>query len=589
MGAAVVGLAVGVALWPRPAETPQFASQEPNPTPSPRPARSDDDWPLGAPSPSVISPIAPSALARFEGDVVDNDGMPLNDVSVAFHRYTGNGELRVRTDSLGRFRVEVEEGEWFAMAEAPGHIDETGSARLFAVAGTVVSGLRLVLSRSRSLTGLVVDERGAAVADAGISLGTEVFPGFERVRTDSNGRFTTELGETTEQNVILVTHECCFDERQLLPSEAGPLQVTVRLRRVELERTVFNGIVVDGHDLPVAGAEVMVSSMLRFDAGLARREASAQTDSQGRFAVGVPGEVVTAVAFHHLESSEPVQLHPGTLTKLVLDSSDATISGRVSDESGRPITRFRVEVDNAEPRMEGWVDVLSGDGRFVIERLMRGRKTVQIEADGFADPTDREVSLEAGQHLGGINFVLSRGRALSGRVTDERTGAGLADAGVRGGGKGTRTDAHGQFVLAALPLTTVDLEGDFGEGYVDRMVQVKAGNPEPVLIALRARESDDGGYRRDYEGIGVQLDFDRVLDGGNGYPVLRLLPTGGAHAAGVLVGDEVLAADDTKAGALPFEDFNSLIKGPAGTAVKLTIRRDGREFDVRVSRKRLAW
>jgi C-terminal processing protease CtpA/Prc len=55
------------------------------------------------------------------------------------------------------------------------------------------------------------------------------------------------------------------------------------------------------------------------------------------------------------------------------------------------------------------------------------------------------------------------------------------------------------------------------------------------------------------------------------------------------VGDEVLAADGVLPIGMSSEDFNLHIKGESGTVVRLTIRRNGRVFDLNVARRRLTW
>lgn len=68
-----------------------------------------------------------------------------------------------------------------------------------------------------------------------------------------------------------------------------------------------------------------------------------------------------------------------------------------------------------------------------------------------------------------------------------------------------------------------------------------------------------------------------------------LHPGGGALEAGLRVGDELLAVEEVPALSVPYEALLTRIKGPRGTTVKLTLRRAGNVYVVRVQRRRLVW
>jgi len=61
----------------------------------------------------------------------------------------------------------------------------------------------------------------------------------------------------------------------------------------------------------------------------------------------------------------------------------------------------------------------------------------------------------------------------------------------------------------------------------------------------------------------------------------------GATDAGLASGDQILAIDGTPVGRLGYERAIGVIRGPEGTTVVLRVRRDGRESDVVVTRKRV--
>ena len=69
--------------------------------------------------------------------------------------------------------------------------------------------------------------------------------------------------------------------------------------------------------------------------------------------------------------------------------------------------------------------------------------------------------------------------------------------------------------------------------------------------------------------------------------VSKLMPGGGAEAAGLLPGDRILSADGTDLTGLSLDEVGGKIRGPADTFVTLTLRRPGSvaPFEARVARR----
>lgn len=88
----------------------------------------------------------------------------------------------------------------------------------------------------------------------------------------------------------------------------------------------------------------------------------------------------------------------------------------------------------------------------------------------------------------------------------------------------------------------------------------------------------------EYEGIGVWVEYP---DGR--FTVVSPIPGSPAQKAGLRAGDVILAADGTSLTNISEEDALELVRGPAGTAVLLTIQRPGVEepFDVEVVRQQI--
>ncbi|MDP3504656.1 MAG: PDZ domain-containing protein [Myxococcales bacterium] len=101
-----------------------------------------------------------------------------------------------------------------------------------------------------------------------------------------------------------------------------------------------------------------------------------------------------------------------------------------------------------------------------------------------------------------------------------------------------------------------------------------------------APEVFDAGMSEEYEGVGLRW---AAVDAGSGLIVEWLHSTGPAAAAGVQLGDELLAVDGRQTRQAATLDIVSWVRGPAGTWVKLSLRRAGYVFDLNVQRGRLAY
>lgn len=548
-------------------------------------------------APALSEETTSSTPARFEGEVVDSDQVPLPDAELEFEK---DGErATVHTDSQGRFIFDAEDGEWrIERVWAPGHVAREDNATYFAAEGTVVGGLRFELEASRVIRGTVSTNAGRPVEGAeltftpdlgdefGFALGSAGVVG----RSDVAGRFSVEISikPRFKKSVLSISHECCLPHKEAILEGATDVELTIHLNEVTLVSHTFSGVVVDEADHPVVGATVHASAWPELeDGGRLYRDRRLASGEGGQFSVTLPGTTVRLFATLDSRESEVVEIAEGTVAKLVLQPRDGAISGRVIDEAGRPVTKFFIQV-RAGRSMESWTSAVTGDGRFRVAGLLPGPKELTVETLEFVEPPARHLEVEAGTELRGVECVLTRGRTLKGRVIDAKSSKPLAMAGVSSSGKSEFTNNDGTFELAALPETMIDLNASH-EGYADRIIQVPATSPGPVTIQLRRLEQADAGYTRDYEGIGVMLDYEEIPDGGSGYRVINLHPEGGARVAGLQFGDEVLLAEGQSPASMDFDQFNSLIKGPEGTTVRLTIRRDGRVFDLAIARRRLTW
>ncbi len=89
--------------------------------------------------------------------------------------------------------------------------------------------------------------------------------------------------------------------------------------------------------------------------------------------------------------------------------------------------------------------------------------------------------------------------------------------------------------------------------------------------------------KNEYVGIGVTVQ--QESEDSQALLVLEVNPGGAADEAGILPGDVIFAVDGASAQESSMDELSDRIRGEEGTQVKLSIRREGEEFDLTVTRK----
>lgn len=242
------------------------------------------------------------------------------------------------------------------------------------------------------------------------------------------------------------------------------------------------GTVVDGEGRPVAGAEVRLLSE-------GRLEASTRTSQAGAFqflglTAGGRDLLALAPGFAPERLAVPVRGAGESIPIVLVLRPGRVATGRVLDESERPVAGARVKLSRSRP---SWWDPLSGeedlyravtgaDGRFELPQVPAGRYDLGVRAAGFAPFRSRGLDIPKGS--GATDFgrqVLERGAVVAGRVSDSE-GRPVPDAEVwvvpyemrdtdrdwsryYAAGPAAKTGPRGEFEIPDLaPGETVDLD-----------------------------------------------------------------------------------------------------------------------------------
>lgn len=346
----------------------------------------------------------------------------------------------------GGFELEVWPGEYELSVET----ERFTPAKLKAIAPS--TGLVLVVKPGATIRGKVFDEDGLPAKSVSVRarMKSDRYGG-RSAKTESDGRFEItglEAGQWLVTAIAFVDREPAWNTSgEVTLSEQGSAELVLRPRA----GVPFAGVVISSEGEPVQGAEV-TAWQDSLDGGFeVPVVARATTDEQGRFRLRsmVAGEVQLSTEHRkrHLETHQ-VAKAPDEHVVVKLNAG-LTISGRVVNSEGQPITEFSILHQPVE----------AADGRFSIP-MREGTSTLAFDAEGYAQLI-RPVKLKQGDNpLGDV--VMQRGRPVTGVVRDARTkqpieGA-LIDVGVeqaenfllseRNGA--VPTDSQGRYRLPAV-------------------------------------------------------------------------------------------------------------------------------------------
>jgi hypothetical protein len=353
------------------------------------------------------------------------------------------------------------------------------------------------------------------------------------------------------------------------------------------------GRVVDGKNQPIADA--LVRADPHGTASTPRATAFAVSAPDGRFELehlDADRYAVTAHADGFARALVvPVGSDSGPLT-LRLDGGQL-ISGRVVDGDGDAVpiyTLLAMRREGAAREVVTAMSIVDARGRFEL-RVPPGSYELQASSSGLA-PTEA-VAVETGAR--DVVLTMRAGAVLRGVVVDRKTGDKLAYARVmreaRNGGAtaqpanaGTVTDRNGAFELTGIPagpLAVTVVAGGYHPKIEAGMTAFDGARLGPITVDLAALAAGEQPTL-ELVGIGAQLSPD-----GDALRVDRVIEGGGAHAAGIVAGEHIVAVDGAAVAELGLEGAIGRIRGAENTTIALTIRRAGKLVVVVVTRKKL--
>ncbi|MFI5306166.1 MAG: collagen binding domain-containing protein, partial [Polyangiales bacterium] len=483
--------------------------------------------------------IVAARTSALHGEVLEPSGMPAATAAVTI---AGSGvwpPKRLQTDAQGRFElVPIPAGVYELRATL--HTLTSPVQEGVVVLPASEKTVRLRLEPGAALNGRVIEaETGQGLVGVEITVTEDALTSTPiALKSGADGRFVVEgLRRLPHRLWIRAPQHVAIAGEEHLP---GPQPFELSLRR----SARLAGQVVDERGAPVASAEIEVRGTaasggpLRVSPPSADEGSSAGTrnpstlvapsldnlgvtvgavpplplfalpqnagaggqlgfvtDAAGRFAIeGVPAgraQLLVRKNGYATGSSEPRALRPGDAIEdlhIVLPRG-GTLLGRVVDGRGFPIAGARVQVEVESERATR--ATLSGeDGAFQVDAL-RGKCTVTaFPLSGTA--VREEITLGSGERRQIVLQAADAGRALAGRVRDER-GFPIQGARVRVEALGKRTPGSrtavsaidGTFRLEGLPPAPYRIVSEH-PAYATTVVPSAAPGPdEELAIELR--------------------------------------------------------------------------------------------------------
>lgn len=384
-------------------------------------------------------------------------------------------------------------------ARASGHAPGRAMVQVPSAPGARAAA-RIELRRGAPVSGLVVDEAGAAIAGArvaarDVSLPWDLPDSRDLATTDGKGRFTIEA-------VAAGTYRFTASHGEHAPGSSQPVTVDGSSRVDDVRIALAAGGIAAGRVVDAAGAPVPWATV-RIGAGrgamrtqeVATRQVVA--GAQGQFEVkGLARAALMAIALSDQASSQAVAFDLAAAREkrdlvLTLDVN-GSIAGVVVDGAGEPVPEAQVagypdffagEVGDDFALRGPATDSTDGGGRFVLRGLPKGSYRLFPSRSGLGQNPFAREGVKARTGDAEVRLVLQADGGIKGKVVFDDGSAPalftvstgyLAGVPVAGG--------DGSFELPAVAPGTHDLAirgPDFAETFV-RGVEVVSGQVKDV-------------------------------------------------------------------------------------------------------------
>jgi len=388
------------------------------------------------PDPATVGDVVLDPGERVQGRVIDPQGRPIEGVAVAVEEADQNPMMTMGGPRLGATRTESDgvtgPDGWFTVpdlrrGQALGlALSRTGylATREAGVTPPTVEPLQVTMYPSSKIKGVVLDDRGAPIPGADITLqrsktgggGGAIFKFISRenATSDDGGQFVFDGVEPGTVSLSAKASGWQEAKREALEVPRGDDLTGVEMRLAPGAVIVGRVLTPDGR--PAVGAEVGIVSdqpeMVRFS--------GTPTDGDGRFRLeGVaPGRAsVEASHERYVRAVRDVDAKPGVNTVELQLEGGTEVRGVVVDAAGAPVPGAWVHLSQRGSDW-GFHDATSGaDGSFTLTGVSEGDYSATAGRAGYAAAGDPTAVSVRGEPVGDVRIKLDRGAILRGKIT----------------------------------------------------------------------------------------------------------------------------------------------------------------------------
>jgi hypothetical protein len=290
---------------------------------------------------------------------------------------------KVETGADGSFRFAgLANGPWRLQCRSPRHVQQQRSVELQPEQRLL--DVVFVLDDGGAISGRVVDDAAAPVAEAEVMAWPTQNEGMVRIKTAADGTFTLG-GLTAPAYNIIVRCKNHRSDNNPTPANAGDHDLTLILPRA----AVIAGTVVDEAGQPVVGSRVQAvraSQPVDEDKQWLAWNRGEPTDAEGHFALQDlgTGDYRLLARGPHLDASSPT-LHAQTGQPLetvrfvVQRGGVARIT--VRDPTGAPVAHARLRIADPETKDIGTAALLAATTSWEVQQYDARHRIVRTETD----------------------------------------------------------------------------------------------------------------------------------------------------------------------------------------------------------------
>jgi protocatechuate 3,4-dioxygenase beta subunit len=439
-------------------------------------------------------------------ELVVERGSTVNGVVTLGHRPLAGARVYLKgafsdqseSDAEGRFRIRaVEPGDYPIYAEAIQDGAFTNGPSVHVEAGSDVNGITLELDLAGTISGVVVDQRGAPVPGAYLSVSLVDGQDFGEATTGDDGAF--KIGALSGGGDYAVRIMASKQSRQRYEPATGRPFPRVAVAdgsshvdgvrfAVKIERLQIAGRVVDDQGKPVPDARVdaHVDDEPYFGGGAP----SAVTDADGAFAIAdllAGSYALSARAGNGAETDSAAAIPAGTRDVRLVLAAPGEIEGTLVGFTGTP--RVVAHPFNEHARRLSELNAEVHGTTFRIRGVPAGPCMITASSGGVkGDETYVEVKPRA---TAKVTLTYRGVGSIGGVVVDGETQAPVE--GVRCFGAGARnvrdeasSDAQGRFTIDPAPVGATFVmcqsrDGKFGHA----QITVAVGQRSAVTVSLQ--------------------------------------------------------------------------------------------------------